>query len=114
VDHPHRTLLLVKHGVDNSFPSDHTSLAFALAFAVLFFHRRLGALLVLVAAGVGIDRIFVGVHYPVDVLAGMLVGLGAALLVAFPGRPTVAWLVRQLSRISDPVVSLVRARVLAR
>jgi undecaprenyl-diphosphatase len=114
VDHPHQTLLLVKHGADNSFPSDHTSLAFAVAFAVLVFHRRLGALLVLVAAGIGIDRIFVGVHYPIDVLAGMLVGLGAALLVAYPGRRFVDRLVRLVSRISDPVVSAVRTRVVAR
>jgi undecaprenyl-diphosphatase len=114
VDHPRQTLLLVKHGADNSFPSDHTSVAFAVAFAVLVFHRRLGALLVLLAAAVGIDRIFVGVHYPVDVLAGMLVGLGAALLVAYPGRRTVAWLALQFSRLSDPVVSAVRQRVLAR
>jgi undecaprenyl-diphosphatase len=114
VDHPQQTLLLVKHAPDNSFPSDHTSLAFAVAFAVLVFHRRLGALLVLLAACIGIDRIFVGVHYPIDVLAGMLVGLGAALLVAYPGRRFVAWVVAQLSRLSDPVVSAVRRRVVAR
>jgi undecaprenyl-diphosphatase len=109
-DHPKSTLLLVHHGADNSFPSDHASVAFAIAFAVLVFHRRLGILLLVVAAGVGLDRIFVGVHYPIDVLTSVFVGLGAALLVAIPGRPYVEWLVRLVSRVTDPVVASVRRR----
>jgi membrane-associated phospholipid phosphatase len=109
-DHPKQTVLLVHHGADNSFPSDHASVAFAVAFAVLMFHRRLGIVLVAVAVGVGLDRIFVGVHYPIDVLTSVFVGLGAALVVTIPGRPYVEWLVRQVSRITDPVVLAVRRR----
>jgi undecaprenyl-diphosphatase len=109
-DHPKQTVLLVHHGADNSFPSDHASVAFAVAFAVLMFHRRLGVLLLAVAVGVGLDRIFVGVHYPIDVLTSVFVGLGAALVVTFPGRPYVAWLVRLVSRVTDPVVLAVRRR----
>ena len=109
-DHPKQTLLLVHHGADNSFPSDHASVAFAVAFAVLVFHRRLGILLLAVAVGVGVDRIFVGVHYPIDVLTSVVVGLAAALVVTFPGRPYVVWLVRLASRVTDPVVLAVRRR----
>jgi undecaprenyl-diphosphatase len=109
-DHPKQTLLLVHHGADNSFPSDHASVAFAVAFAVLVFHRRLGIVLLAVAVGVGLDRIFVGVHYPIDVLTSVLVGLGAALVVTIPGRPYVEWLVRLVSRLTDPVVLAVRRR----
>jgi len=109
-DHPKQTVLLVHHGSDNSFPSDHASVAFAVAFAVLIFHRRLGILLLAAAVGVGLDRIFVGVHYPIDVLTSVFVGLGAALVVSFPGRPYVAWLVRLVSRLTDPVVLAVRRR----
>jgi undecaprenyl-diphosphatase len=109
-DHPKQTVLLVHHGADNSFPSDHASVAFAVAFAVLMFHRRLGVLLVAVAVGVGVDRILVGVHYPIDVAASVLVGLGAALVVTIPGEPYVAWAVRQVSRITDPVVLTVLRR----
>ncbi len=109
-DHPKQTVLLVHHGADNSFPSDHASVAFAVAFAVLVFHRRLGIVLLAVAVGVGLDRIFVGVHYPIDVLTSVLVGLGAALVVTMPGRPYVEWLVRLVSRITDPVVIAVRRR----
>lgn len=109
-DHPKQTLLLVHHGADNSFPSDHASVAFAVAFAVLIFHRRLGILLLAVAVGIGLDRIFVGVHYPIDVLTSVFVGLAAALVVTFPGRPYVVWLVRLVSRVTDPVVLAVRRR----
>lgn len=109
-DHPKQTVLLVHHGADNSFPSDHASVAFAVAFAVLVFHRRLGIVLLAVAVGVGLDRIFVGVHYPIDVLTSVLVGLGAALVVTIPGRPYVEWLVRLVSRLTDPVVLAVRRR----
>jgi membrane-associated phospholipid phosphatase len=113
VDHPGQTVLLVHHGADNSFPSDHASVAFAVAFAVLAFHRRLGLLLVAAAIAVGLDRILVGVHYPVDVATSVLVGLGAALVVTVPGRRYVEWLVRLLSRISDPLLLAVGTRVRA-
>jgi undecaprenyl-diphosphatase len=111
VDHPRATLLLISHGADNSFPSDHASVAFAVAFAVLAFHRKLGLALLLGAVAVAVDRIFVGVHYPVDVATSMLVGLASALVVTTAGRPYVAWGVRQLSRLSDPVVAGVRERI---
>jgi undecaprenyl-diphosphatase len=109
-DHPKQTVLLVHHGADNSFPSDHASVAFAVAFAVLMFHRRLGVVLVVVAVGVGLDRILVGVHYPLDVGAGVFVGLGAALVVTIPGRPYVASGIRRVSRVTDPVVAVVLRR----
>lgn len=114
VDHPRQTLLLVHHAADNSFPSDHASLAFAIAFAVLAFHRRLGVLLLLGAACIGADRVFIGVHYPIDVLASFLVGLGAALVVTTVARPSVTWTVEQLSRLTDPVVGSAIALVAAR
>jgi undecaprenyl-diphosphatase len=108
VDHPHQTVLLVHHAPNNSFPSDHASVAFAVAFAVLAFHRRLGLLLVAAAIAIGVARILVGVHYPVDVAASVLVGLGSAAVVTTVGRPAVEWLVLQLSRLSDPVVAAAR------
>jgi len=109
-DHPKQTVLLVHHGADNSFPSDHASVAFAVAFAVLVFHRRLGLLLLAVAVGVGLDRIFLGVHYPIDVLTSVFVGLGAALAVTVFGRRYVEMPVRWVSRITDPVVLALRRR----
>jgi undecaprenyl-diphosphatase len=111
VDHPRATVLLVRHAPDNSFPSDHASVAFAAAFAVIAFHRRLGLLLVVGAAAIAVDRIFVGVHYPLDVAVSLLVGLGCALVVVTLGRGVVAWIVGQLSRLSDPVVARTRGLI---
>lgn len=110
VAHPRQTLLLVRHSADNSFPSDHASLALAIAFAVLAFHRRLGLVLLVGAACIGADRIFIGVHYPFDVLASLLIGGVAALAVTTVGRPIVTWVATRLSRLTDPVVGAITRR----
>ena len=74
-------LLINKSPLDKSFPSDHASIAFAIAFAVFFVDRRWGVVLLTLAALVSIGRVFVGVHYPSDILAGALLGLICAFLV---------------------------------
>jgi undecaprenyl-diphosphatase len=94
VHHAHH--LLIAHGKDASFPSDHTSGAFAIAFTLLLFGRRsLGWAAFAFSVLIGVARVMVGVHYPTDVLGGVLVGAIAALVVWTPP-------VRELlSRISD-------------
>jgi membrane-associated phospholipid phosphatase len=108
VAHPGQTVLLVGHAKNNGFPSDHATVAFAIAFAVLAFSRPLGAVLVVLATAIALDRIFVGVHYPADIAASFLVGLGSALLVTTVGRPYVRWAVRKISRVTDPVIAAAR------
>ncbi|MEU1504397.1 phosphatase PAP2 family protein [Kitasatospora sp. NPDC005748] len=72
---------------DWSFPSNHTVIAFAAATALWFADRRLGAFAVAAAALMGASRVWVGVHYPHDVLVGALVGvLTAAALALAAGR----------------------------
>ncbi|MEO5645877.1 MAG: phosphatase PAP2 family protein [Candidatus Paceibacterota bacterium] len=66
---------------DYSFPSGHAALTMALATAVYFFRKRLGALLFAFAFVVGIARIYVGVHYPLDVGVGFLLGYGIPKLL---------------------------------
>ena len=71
--------LLVGCGKSYSMPSNHASNAFAFAMAVWFTLRsRVSLLFVAVAGLIGISRVFVGVHYPSDVLVGALVGTVAA------------------------------------
>jgi len=112
VDHPGHVVLLVHHVADNSFPSDHSTVAFAAAFAVLVFYRRLGGFLLLGAIGVALARVLVGVHYPLDVAASAVIGAASAAIVTFFARPYVLWVVRQASRLSDPVVAAVRSLVI--
>ena len=102
VAHPALTHLLSAPSPDPSFPSDHAAAAFAIAVAVFAFSRRVGALFLATAALIGASRVAMGMHYPSDVLAGMLVGCAAAALVTHAGRPWIARLVTLLSRLSDP------------
>ena len=90
---------------DPSFPSDHASAAFGIAFAVLFFDPVAGALFIAAAVVIGAGRLVIGAHYPADVLAGCLVGLGAAVLVVRLARPVLAALVRLVERLTDPVLA---------
>jgi membrane-associated phospholipid phosphatase len=109
--HPALTHVLSARSTDPSFPSDHAAAAFAIAFAVLVFSRRAGALFLAAATLIGLSRIALGMHYPSDVLAGMLVGLGSALLVTQAGRPWIARLVALVSRLSDPLLRPVWNRI---
>src|SRR5436305_3625153 len=54
---------------DPSFPSDHASASIAIAVAVFMFDRLVGALFLVAAALIAVGRVFIGAHYPADVLA---------------------------------------------
>ncbi|GAA1920663.1 phosphatase PAP2 family protein [Streptantibioticus ferralitis] len=72
---------------DWAFPSNHTVVAFSAAVALLLIHRRIGWLAVLAATAMGASRVYVGAHYPHDVLVGAVVGIVlAAVLVPLAGR----------------------------
>ncbi|GAA3039024.1 hypothetical protein GCM10020229_57750 [Kitasatospora albolonga] len=71
---------------DWSLPSNHTVIAFAAAAVLWRCDRRLGALAGLAAVAMGVSRVFVGVHYPHDVLAGALIGTALGLLLAGAAR----------------------------
>jgi undecaprenyl-diphosphatase len=85
--HPALTHLLAAASPDPSFPSDHAAAAFAIAFAVLALSRRAGIVFLAAATLIALSRVVLGLHYPSDVLAGMCVGWGSALLVTRAGRP---------------------------
>ncbi|CAM3956172.1 undecaprenyl-diphosphatase [Bacillus sp. LS15-K4] len=70
---------LVDHAVDNSFPSDHTILFFSICFSFWLVHKKARWLWLVLAFCVAISRIWVGVHYPFDVMTGALIGIISAL-----------------------------------
>ena len=76
-----QALVLVHRSVDASFPSDHATMAGAVAAAVLLVSLRLGLAVVAAALLMAADRVYVGAHYPVDVLAGLAFGAAVAVAV---------------------------------
>ncbi|MEP6894106.1 MAG: undecaprenyl-diphosphatase [Chloroflexota bacterium] len=73
--------LLVDRTTDTSFPSDHTTLAFAVASFVWQFNRKCAIALFGLALLQGFARVYVGAHYPGDVLGGAVLGILASIAV---------------------------------
>lgn len=81
------------HAPGASFPSDHASGMFAMAFALILASlRKTGLVMLALALLVSWARVYLGVHFPFDILGGCLVGLFSAWLV----RRGMAW--RQLDQ----------------
>ena len=75
--------LIEKSATEKSFPSGHATAAFAMAFGLLLHNRKWGWVMLALAAWVGVSRVFVGVHYPSDILGAVVV----AALAAWATRP---------------------------
>lgn len=68
---------------DPSFPSGHTSASFAAATAIYCINKKWGIAAYLLAAVMGFSRLYLGVHFPTDVLFGAVVGMVAAKIVVY-------------------------------
>jgi membrane-associated phospholipid phosphatase len=89
--------LLVDKTTDFSFPSDHATVAGAVAVGLLFANRRLGIAASVLAVLMAFTRVYVGAHYPGDVLAGLLLGGLVSTLGWFTIVPTLTKVARRLS-----------------
>lgn len=65
---------LFPYGAYDSFPSGHAGLFGAIAGAIYVFHKKAGLIFFLGALLIGIARIIAGVHFPLDILAGLILG----------------------------------------
>ncbi|HEX9268913.1 MAG TPA: phosphatase PAP2 family protein [Candidatus Limnocylindria bacterium] len=74
---------LIDHPASFSFPSGDTALAFGAAVALGTVLPRLRPFALLLAAGIALSRLVTGVHYPLDVLGGAVVGIVAGLAARF-------------------------------
>ncbi|MGE6343555.1 undecaprenyl-diphosphatase [Bacillus mycoides] len=74
---------LVEHTANASFPSDHATSAFAIAITVFLYKKRLGKAFLLLAFLIAFSRVWVGVHYPLDVLMGAVLGLVWAFITHY-------------------------------
>ena len=77
-------LVAIPHS--NSFPSGHTSTAFAAATVLARLEPRAGPAFFVLAAAIGHSRLYVGVHFPLDVACGAALGVATALLLLAAAR----------------------------
>jgi len=70
----HSVHQLIPPSLDTSFPSDHATLGFAVGLMVWRYNRRAGGALLVLAVVLAFARVFVGAHYPADVLGGAVLG----------------------------------------
>lgn len=64
-----------------AFPSGHTMVASAIAFSLFFIHKKASYLFMFLALLIGLARVAVGVHFPIDILGGFVLGGLVAFLV---------------------------------
>ena len=86
---------LIPRSLDTSFPSDHAILGFAVAVLLWRYNRRAGAALLALAALMAIARVFVGAHYPGDVLGGAVLGALTSIALAAllrDGQARLSWM----------------------
>lgn len=67
--------LLINAPTDYSFPSGHTTAAFEAATVMLFYNKKVGVAFLALAALIAFSRLYLYVHFPTDVLAGMIIGV---------------------------------------
>jgi undecaprenyl-diphosphatase len=95
---PHLIHQLVAHRPDTSFPSDHAAGSFAFAVGLFYAGTWDGIWGMVFAAAISVARVFVGVHWPTDVIVGALVGVVAGLVV-LAARQWLEGLVQWLFRL---------------
>lgn len=82
----HSILVLAHRSADFSFPSDHAVMAGAVATGLWFVSRRLGIVAAIAAVLMAFARVYIGAHYPQDVLAGLALGCAVAVVTYLAAR----------------------------
>ncbi|MEV2216351.1 phosphatase PAP2 family protein [Streptomyces sp. NPDC050997] len=103
--------VLVSGKTDYSFVSDHATITMAMAVGLFVAHRKFGLFGLGIALLEGFCRIYMGVHYPTDVVGGFALGTAVALLLspvaaalltpltkAIERSPRAGWLIRARGR----------------
>jgi undecaprenyl-diphosphatase len=90
--------VLVHSGAGHSFVSAHTAVVAAVAVGLFGVSRRFGAAALLAAVAEGFCEVYVGTHYPTDVVGGFALGTATALLLTAPALALLTALTRRLAR----------------
>ncbi|MGW4561480.1 phosphatase PAP2 family protein [Streptomyces sp. NPDC004561] len=112
--------VLVPGKTDFSFVSDHATITMALGVGLFVANRRFGVAGIALALLEGFCRVYMGVHYPTDVVGGFALGTAVALLLSPPATalltpltraversPRAGWIVRRRSPAGDRQEALV-------
>ena len=84
LQHFQKEIILLVEGLhDYSFPSGHTIASFEAATALLIGNKKLGIPAMILAVLIAFSRLYLYVHYPTDVLASIVLGIGIAFLGTF-------------------------------
>jgi undecaprenyl-diphosphatase len=73
--------LLIPSKRDSSFPSKHTILVFAVSTSVFLYQRILGSIMLVLSFLTGLSRIWVGHHYPSDIVGSAVLGSFSSMLL---------------------------------
>lgn len=84
----------------HAFPSGHASVSFAAAVAITLGAPEIGVIAIMLALGVGLGRVAVGVHYPSDILAGAVLGILCAYFVRYARPVLTRWLKSKKAPVS--------------
>jgi hypothetical protein len=87
-------LVLLARGHDSSFPSDHAILGGAVTLALFYVSKRFGYVSLFFALLMAFARVYAGVHYPQDVVVGLIGGAIIAVVLRFVFITPATWIVR--------------------
>lgn len=101
---------LVPHAADNSFPSDHATFVFGLAFGLIATgaSRRWGLVMCLFGVAIAWVRVYLGVHFPIDMLTAAMVGAVVSQIARLTTPVARAWVLPPLEAIYEGAVQLLR------
>jgi len=71
----HQVNNLVSHDISGSFPSGHIAFIFPLIYFLALANKKIGITFIILGVLMGIARIYVGIHYPLDILCGIIIGV---------------------------------------
>lgn len=101
-------LTLVSRSTDPSFPSDHATMAGAVIAGIWLANRRLGVVTAVAGLLLAAARVYVGAHWPLDVVAGLLFGAGVSVGGFLVVRRLITWIVVHVE--STPLRPLLASR----
>jgi len=88
----HEVTLLFYEPTDSSFPSNAIAATTALACGVWIANKRLGSISFIAVLIFGFIRVFSGIHYPIDILGGLMIGILSTLVA------------RYIIKLLDPII----------